>query len=120
MKIAVSCKGTTPESTVDQHFGRSVHFLLYDTDSGIWEYRSKDRENSSLKAAVIKEARFVQQLGASIIISGHVGLKGCRELHKENIRYYTTPDQSALNAVEAFSRGELPEIPPFDLEEKWK
>lgn len=35
MKIAVTSQGESPESPIDQRFGRAKFFMLYDIESGL-------------------------------------------------------------------------------------
>jgi predicted Fe-Mo cluster-binding NifX family protein len=109
MKIVVSAKGGSPDSELDPRFGRAAGFLVFDTESGSWKAVDNSTALSAAHGAGIQSAEKVSRLGASIVISGHVGPKAYAVLAAEGIRVYSSEARTPLAAVEAFQRGELAE-----------
>jgi len=110
MKIVVSAKGKEPESEVDPRFGRASCFLVFDTESGAWQTVDNASAVSAAHGAGIQSAETVCRLGANIVISGHVGPKAFSVLAAGGVKVYRGDARTALEAVEAFRRGRLPEL----------
>jgi predicted Fe-Mo cluster-binding NifX family protein len=110
MKIVVSAKGATPESDVDPRFGRASCFLVFDTGSGAWQSVDNAPAISAAHGAGIQSAETVCGLGAEIVISGHVGPKAFTVLAAGGVKVYQGDARTARQAVEAFQRGQLPEL----------
>lgn len=110
MKIAVSARGETPESEVDPRFGRAACFMVFDTGSGAWQAVANESARSAYQGAGIQSAETVCRLGADIVISGHVGPKAFTVLASGGVRVYRGDARTSREAVEAFQRGQLPEL----------
>jgi predicted Fe-Mo cluster-binding NifX family protein len=110
MKIVVSAKGATPESEVDPRFGRAACFLVFDTGNGVWQAVDNAPAISAAHGAGIQSAETVCRLGAEIVISGHVGPKAFTVLAAGGLKIYQGDARTAREAVEAFQRGQLPEL----------
>jgi predicted Fe-Mo cluster-binding NifX family protein len=110
MKIVVSAKGGTPESEGDPRFGRAACFLVFDTESGVWQAVDNASALSTAHGAGIQSAETVCRLGAEIVISGYVGPKAFTVLAAGGVKVYRGDARSAREAVEAFQRGQLPEL----------
>jgi predicted Fe-Mo cluster-binding NifX family protein len=114
MKIVVSAKGGTADSEVDPRFGRAASFLVYDTDERSWQPVDNVQALSAAHGAGIQSAETVCRLGASAVISGHVGPKAFAVLAAGGVKAYHTDPRTARAAVEAFLRGELLELHEAD------
>lgn len=110
MKIVVSAKGGTPESDVDPRFGRAACFLAFDTEGGDWQTVDNTQALSAAHGAGIQSAETVCGLGADVVISGHVGPKAYTVLAAGGVKMYRGDARTAVEAVEAFRRGQLPEL----------
>jgi predicted Fe-Mo cluster-binding NifX family protein len=74
MKVAITSTGNSPESKLDQRFGRCRFFAFYDTDSGNVEF-SANPNTESLDGAGPATVQFVAAKGVGKIISGEFGIK---------------------------------------------
>jgi predicted Fe-Mo cluster-binding NifX family protein len=110
MKIVVSAKGETPESEVDPRFGRAACFLIFDTESGVWQAIDNAQSLSAAHGAGIQAAETVCRQGAEIVIGGHVGPKAFVVLKEGGVKIYQSAARTARGAVEAFQDGQLPEL----------
>jgi predicted Fe-Mo cluster-binding NifX family protein len=110
MKIVVSARGGTPESEVDPRFGRASCFLVFDTETGVWQAVDNAPALSAAHGAGIQSAETVCRLGANIVISGHVGPKAFTVLAAGGVKIYRGDARTALDAVNCFRRGQLPEL----------
>jgi predicted Fe-Mo cluster-binding NifX family protein len=74
MKIAITSKGNTLESYIDQRFGRCAYFVVYDTESKAMEFipnPNREFEEGAGPASV----QLVASRKVSKIISGEFGMK---------------------------------------------
>lgn len=74
MKTAITSKGNTLESKMDQRFGRCKYFVIYDTDSKHAEFvlnPNADAEEGAGPASV----QLVASQGVNKIVSGEFGIK---------------------------------------------
>jgi predicted Fe-Mo cluster-binding NifX family protein len=110
MKIVVSAKGRAPDNEVDARFGRAACFLVFDTDIGAWHAVDNAGADSAGHGAGIQSAEMACRLGANAVISGHIGPKAFTVLAAGGIKMYRGDARTALEAVEAFRHGLLPEL----------
>jgi len=74
MKIAITSKGNSLESLLDQRFGRCSYFVIYDTESKSIEFLpnpNKEIEEGAGPASV----NLVAAKGVVKIVSGEFGMK---------------------------------------------
>lgn len=74
MKVAITSTGNTPESAIDQRFGRCAYFVVYDTENKAVEYipnPNKDAEEGAGPASV----QLVASRNVNKIVSGEFGIK---------------------------------------------
>lgn len=74
MKIAITSKGNSLESFIDQRFGRCAYFVVYDTETKAMEFipnPNQDVENGAGPASV----QLVATRNVGKVISGEFGMK---------------------------------------------
>jgi predicted Fe-Mo cluster-binding NifX family protein len=74
MKIAITSKGNSLSSNLDQRFGRCAYFVIYDTETKSMEFipnPNKDVQEGAGPASV----QLVASRSVSKIISGEFGIK---------------------------------------------
>ncbi len=74
MKIAITSTGNSPDSKMDERFGRCSYFVIYDTESKSTEFipnPNKEAENGAGPASV----QLAAQRGVEKIVSGEFGMK---------------------------------------------
>jgi predicted Fe-Mo cluster-binding NifX family protein len=107
MKIAFSTAGSQLTDTVDSRFGRAPAFLLYDTDSTQYRILDNSQNVAREQGAGIQAAQSLVEAGANIVIAGHFGPKAAKVLKQAGISSYQCDALSVLDALSAYSRGEL-------------
>jgi predicted Fe-Mo cluster-binding NifX family protein len=75
MRIAVSAKGSTPDSEVDPRFGRCPWFVVYDTESGAFESIDNGESVDASSGAGVQAASRVTRAGVQRVITGQCGPK---------------------------------------------
>lgn len=74
MKTAITSTGNSPDSMLDQRFGRCSYFVIYDSDNDSLEFipnPNKDAPEGAGPAAV----QIIASRNVSKIISGEFGMK---------------------------------------------
>ncbi|WRS27648.1 NifB/NifX family molybdenum-iron cluster-binding protein [Oscillospiraceae bacterium MB08-C2-2] len=104
MKLAVACDG----SQVSGHFGHCESFLICEVENGnllrCESFASPGHDSGSLP-------NFLQEKGASLVISGGMGEGAQKALKQRNIEVLTGASGDALQAVRQYLKGELVSIP---------
>ncbi len=74
MKTAITSSGDSPESTLDQRFGRCAYFVIYDPQSGGMEILPNPYQDS-LEGAGPAAVQFLAARDVKKIVSGEFGIK---------------------------------------------
>ena len=115
MKIAVTSLGESPESPIDQRFGRARFFLLHDLDSGEWSSHDNRRSIEADQGAGVKAARRGVELGAQAVITGHCGPAALAALAAAGIDVFQEASGSVQEALAACRSGALKKSGRQDL-----
>jgi len=108
MKIAVTSTGKTLDSPVDQRFGRTAYFLIFDTET--MDFSVIDNENvAAAGGAGISSAKAVADAGAQAVLTGNCGPNAQRTLSAAGVKLYTGVTGTVRQAVELLKNGELTE-----------
>lgn len=119
MRIAITSDGNTPESRLDPRFGRAKFFLLYDEDKKTWETIDNEQNFQAAQGAGIQSATTIANNNCNVIITGHCGPKAFRTLMAAGVEVYLGKEETVINALEAFQKGELKKIDSADVEGHW-
>jgi predicted Fe-Mo cluster-binding NifX family protein len=119
MKIAVTASGTGPEDRFDTRFGRAAYFMVYDLDRDSWECHANTQNLEAAQGAGIQAAQTIKRLGASALITGHVGPKAFKVLDANGIKIYSSTAATPQEAVNAFNDGLLSHMAAPDVEGHW-
>ncbi len=107
MKIAVTARGPTPDSPVDERFGRAYWLLLHDDQTGTWEAVDNTEARNAVQGAGIRAAQEVASRGASAVLTGVTGPKAYRALDAAGIAVYHGIRGTAEDAVADWKAGRL-------------
>jgi predicted Fe-Mo cluster-binding NifX family protein len=116
MKIAVTSLGESLESPVDQRFGRTRYFVLYDLETGEWSAHNNKQNLQAAQGAGIQAAQHVVNLGAEAVITGHCGPKAFVTLSAADIAIYQDASGSVQDALGAYRAGSLKEASQADVD----
>jgi predicted Fe-Mo cluster-binding NifX family protein len=93
MKVAITSVGNSPESKLDQRFGRCRFFAFYDTDAGNLEFVANPNAES-LDGAGPASVQFVAARSVEKIVSGEFGIKIKSLLESLNIQMIILKDEN--------------------------
>lgn len=119
MKIAITAQGRERESPIDPRFGRARFFVVIDTESGECAATDNIQNLNATQGAGIQSGRNVAELGATAVITGHVGPKAFATLKAAGVVVYTGAHGSVADAVEQFEAGTLKQTTGADVEGHW-
>ncbi|MFO7715732.1 NifB/NifX family molybdenum-iron cluster-binding protein [Desulfosarcina sp.] len=106
MKIAISAKGKTLESTIDERFGRCPYFIILETTD--MSYEAVENTNADLAtSAGIQAASFVASTGAKAVVTGNCGPKAMQVFAATDINIILGQRGVIKDVVEKFKAGEL-------------
>lgn len=109
MKIAVTAQGPTPDSSVDQRFGRAYWLLFYDEAGQSWEPLENSAARNAVQGAGIQAAKLVAERGASVLITGVTGPKAYQALHAAGVRIMHGAVGTVAETLQAYRDGKLQE-----------
>lgn len=116
MKIAVTSLGESPESPVDQRFGRARFFMLHDLETGKWSAHDNKQNLQAAQGAGIQAAQQVVELGAEAVVTGHCGPKAFTTLSAADIDVYQEASGSVQDALDAYRAGSLKNASQADVD----
>ncbi|MGI6092037.1 MAG: dinitrogenase iron-molybdenum cofactor biosynthesis protein [Veillonellaceae bacterium] len=91
MRIAITSHGQDKSSLIDPRFGRAEYLIIHDTQTGSWEAHISQNLVES-NGTGIHAARNILELGAEMLITGHVGPKAFRILNANGLKVYSVGD----------------------------
>lgn len=120
MKIAISTREKSIDSTVDTRFGRALMFALYDTKTKDCTWHENTQNYQATQGAGIQTAQNVVEMGAEAVIAGHCGPKAFRILNAAGIKVYAMKSgTSILKAVEMVESGNIQPLKGADVDDHW-
>lgn len=119
MKVAISARGNSLSSKVDQRFGRCKYFIVHDTETGATDVHDNQINLNAVQGAGIQSAANVAGLGVEAVLTGHVGPNSFRALSAAGIKIYTGLQGTAAQAVEELASGRITPVDSADVEGHW-
>ncbi|MBN2537017.1 NifB/NifX family molybdenum-iron cluster-binding protein [candidate division WOR-3 bacterium] len=105
MKVAVTSTGATPDSAVDERFGRCRYFVIVNTDDDSFEAVENDASVAS--GAGVNAAQLLAGRSVEAVVTGNCGPKAFSVLNAAGMPVHTGASGTVAEAVAAFRRGEL-------------
>ncbi|HPU29473.1 MAG TPA: DUF134 domain-containing protein [Syntrophorhabdaceae bacterium] len=119
MKIAITSVDGTMEGMVDERFGRSRKFVIYDTETKTHTVIDNALNMGAAQGAGIQSAQNIVNSGAQVVISGHLGPNAYRVLQSAGIEVYTASNMTVAQAIEAYEQGKLFKLTGPDVGGHW-
>lgn len=109
MKIAITAQGPTPDSPVDQRFGRAYWLLFYDEAGHSWDAMENSSARNAVQGAGIQAAKAVADRQAAVLITGVTGPKAFQALEVAGVKIMHGATGSVAEALRAYQDGKLVE-----------
>ncbi len=110
MKIAVSSEGTEITTSVNPRFGRSRWFLIFDTETGVWDTHDNTVNADAPGGAGPRTVQGLADLGVGVVITGMLGPKANTALKAASISAYQAESVTVDEAVQKLQSGDLERI----------
>jgi predicted Fe-Mo cluster-binding NifX family protein len=110
MKIAVSARGNTLDSAVDERFGRAAGFLIYDSDSGGSEFLDNSTRQTLSQNAGIQAAQAITAAGTDVLLTGQMGPKAAQILRRSGVALFACSTGTVREALRAWEQNALNEL----------
>jgi len=118
MKVAITTRGANLGCAIDPRFGRAEHILVVDTESGVCATHDNATRSDALSGAGVQTGKTVVDLGAKVVITGHVGPKALQVLQAAGVEVYAAAG-TAQDALRALQTGELKPVTQPDVQGHW-
>lgn len=88
MKIAITSRGPSPDSPVDERFGRAYWLLTFDDETQTWDAFDNAEARNAVQGAGIAAAQAASDRGVRVVLTGVTGPKAFRALEAAGIEVY--------------------------------
>ncbi|MDX9703373.1 MAG: NifB/NifX family molybdenum-iron cluster-binding protein [Candidatus Auribacterota bacterium] len=105
MKIAVTAQGQNPDSLVEQRFGRTNWFVLYDSDTRTYSYIENSMVANAAQGAGIQSAQNIANNSVNIVITGNCGPKAFRALDTAGIKLILNVSGTVQECIDKWEKG---------------
>jgi predicted Fe-Mo cluster-binding NifX family protein len=119
VKIAFATTGNDINAPMDDRFGRTQSFLIYDLEGGTYELVDNGARAKASQGAGILSAEAVARLGAGGLVARHCGPKAFRVLTAAGVKVYFSQAPTVAQALEEYRSGRLAEVRAADVESHW-
>jgi predicted Fe-Mo cluster-binding NifX family protein len=107
VKIGIRALGESLDSPVDQRFGRTRFFILFDSEKEEWSVYDNKRNVDAAQGAGIQAAQRIVELGAEALATGHCGPNAFATLTNAGIEVYQDAKGAVCDVLEAYREGRL-------------
>lgn len=119
MKIAIPARKNSLESEIEERFGRAKGFIVFNTDTGQYQWVSNEQSVHSTQGAGIQSAKNVIDSGADILIACNVGPKAYSILKAKGVDLYICNLMPVSTAIEELKAGKLTKASGATVESHW-
>lgn len=119
MKIALPALKNSMDAEIDDRFGRAKGFIVFDTDTGTFEWVSNQQSINSPQGAGIQSAKNVIDTGADVLIASNVGPKAYSVLKSAGIEVYLCGVKPISQIISEYKEGKLQKASAANVESHW-
>ncbi len=119
-KIAVTSVDGTLDGPVDERFGRSRKFVIYDRETKEWRTMDNFPNTTSAQGSGIQSSRNIIDAGVGVVISSHLGPNAFEALRQAGVDVYSTSGMTVAEAIRAFGEKKLTRLTGPDVKGHWR
>ena len=119
MKVAITVTQANLNAEIDQRFGRSKFFAIFDTENGNVEFMDNGINLEAATGAGVQAASNVINSGAKVVITGNCGPKAFRVLSEGGVKVIIGAAGSLSEVIEKFKRNEYDYATSSNVEGHW-
>ena len=104
MKICITSQKNNLDSIVEQRFGRSPYFIIWDTETS--DFEAIENPNVGAASGVgIQSGQLMSDKGVKVILTGQIGPKAMQTLTSAGIEVITDVSGTVKEAIEKYQSG---------------
>lgn len=107
MRVAITARGPSADSDVDERLGRAYWLLIHDMSLGTWESLDNSENRNALHGAGFQTAQALVDLGVTHLLTGETGPKAFRILHAAGIIVFHGAAGTVQEVLDAWREGRL-------------
>jgi predicted Fe-Mo cluster-binding NifX family protein len=107
MKVAVSARGSTPDSDIDERMGRAYWLMIYETKKNSWQAINNEASRNAIHGAGQQTADLLIDLGVEAVLTGEVGPRIFRMLNNAGIEIFLGAAGTVMDTLVSWHDGEL-------------
>ena len=107
MKVAVSARGTTPDSDIDERLGRAYWLMIYETKKNSWQAINNEAGRNALNGAGQQTANLLIEQGVEAVLTGEIGPRAFRLLNSAGVDIYLGAAGTVMDTLVAWHDGHL-------------
>ena len=119
MNIAITAEGKDISARVDPRFGRAKWFVIYDTDSEVFEAIDNEQVLNLPQGAGIQAAQRVVDLNVEVVLTGHCGPNAFRTLTAAGVKVVVGVSGTVKEAIQQYKSGAIKPATSPDVESHW-
>ncbi len=110
MKVAVTSKGDSLDSPVDEQFGRAAYFLIVDTEDDSFEVIDNAANVNAWGGAGVQAAQSVAEKGVEWILTGSVGPRAYSVMEAAGVKIGSGASGTVRDAIARLKKGDFQPI----------
>jgi predicted Fe-Mo cluster-binding NifX family protein len=103
MKLLATATGPSLQSEIDDDFGHSAYFVVFDTETQSYEAHVNKAGESSVGSGLMAAEQIVS-LNPDVVLTSYIGPHGQRELRKAGIRIVMDEEGTVWSSIERFMK----------------
>lgn len=107
MIVAITARGSTPDSDIDERLGRTYWLMLYDTKSDNWQAIDNTTNRSAIHGAGLQTVEALIAKNVEVVLTGETGPRAFRMLKEHDISIYYGAAGTVLDSLVAWHDGRL-------------
>jgi len=107
MKVAVSARGSTTDSDIDERMGRAYWLMIYETKTNSWQAINNEANRNAINGAGQQTADLLIDLGVEAVLTGEVGPRIFRMLNNAGIEIFLGAAGTVMDTLVSWHDGEL-------------
>ncbi|MBN2513628.1 MAG: DUF134 domain-containing protein [Sedimentisphaerales bacterium] len=120
MKIVICAQANSPQAAIDNRFGRTAFWAIYDEQTRQYEFIANQQNMQAAQGAGIQAAQTVLDADGGILIACNVGPKAMAVLQAGGVQVFQAPSgMNVEQAIAAYQAGQLQQIQNANVEGHW-
>lgn len=119
MKVAIAVQNKSRDAPLDHHFARARYFLIVDTSNDVRTICNTAAFRETHHLAGTQVAGMLVSLGVQAVMTTSIGPKAFITLTSAGVRVFQSPPSTAMEVIDLFNAGKLPELTRANAEEHW-